>query len=185
MVYPSPSEPASVMVISESATESGMVCPSPPEPASVMVVSESATESGMVCPSSAAYECPSDDDDVEIYDSIADEDYVPASCSSDSSSDEESDKRLFLPDGLIPHRLHIHMQSPTDPDEESCEIPFCHAEMLQRSKYPQLDRAIRTCTLSGSEDFNAGLKCSLNYLIKKRRHLSSVGDYIQTKQRAC
>ena len=88
-----------------------MVCPSPSEPTALMAVRAPTTES--------RYEY-SSDDDVEIDDSIADEDYVPPSILSDSSSDE----RVFLPHGLMPHRLQIPMQSPTVPDEESCEIPF-------------------------------------------------------------
>ena len=50
-------------------------------------ISEPATETVLMCPS---------DDDVELDDSIADEDYVPPSNASDSSSDEES-LRGFMP----------------------------------------------------------------------------------------
>ena len=59
--------------------------------------------------------CPSDDD-VELDDSIADEDYVPPSNASDSSSDEESLRRV------MPRILKI-LESPAVPDE-SCEIFF-------------------------------------------------------------
>jgi len=70
-------------------------------------ISEPATETVLMCPS---------DDDVELDDSIADEDYVPPSNASDSSSGEESLRRV------MPRILKI-LESPAVPDE-SCEIPF-------------------------------------------------------------
>ena len=115
------------------------MCPSPSEHTVTMAVSAPTTES--------RYEYPSDDD-VEIDDSIADEDYVPPSNSSDSSSDEESYECDFLPHGLMPHRLQIPpMQSPTVPDEESCEIPFLPCRFMPR----RLQIRVQSPTVSRSD----------------------------------
>ena len=47
------------------------------------------------------------------------------------------------------------------------DIPRNSYEMLQRSKFPELERAIQSYTQSGTAAFKAGLKSSLNYLIKR------------------
>jgi len=94
------------------------------------------------------YEYPSDDD-VEIDDSIADEDYVPPSISSDSSNDEC---------GFLPHLLQIPMQSPTVPDEESCEIPFLPCRFKPR----RLQIPVQSATVSRSDPHSDPVNGSTN-----------------------
>ena len=101
------------------------MCPSPSEPTVITAISAPTTES--------RYEYPSDDD-VEIDDSIADEDYVPPSNSSDSSSDEESCEIPLSPCRFTPRRLQIRVQSPTvsrsDPHSDPVQLVEAQIQML-------------------------------------------------------
>ena len=59
--------------------------------------------------------------------------------------------------------LEFQRQCKTD----DVQVPKASSEMLQRTSYPQLESAIKTYTLSGTQALKAGLKSSLNFLIRR------------------